>query len=132
MLYQVPLVGVQRHTTLGSIISPVFRPKPEDDWSPREIGLFESAMCNYGKNFNAIQRIVSTCSWHPGKKGFMDFFSTSCRIRQRRKLSSSTICGRKARTTEFGKSLTRSLSAQKATNILLDAITTRFTSCTKL
>ena len=59
ILCKVPLVGVQRHSTLGSLTSPVFRPKPEDNWSPMEIGLFESAMCNYGKNFNAIQRNVS-------------------------------------------------------------------------
>lgn len=56
---ELPLLGVQRHTTLGSIASPVFRQKPEDNWSPREIGLFESAICNYGKNFNAIQKLVS-------------------------------------------------------------------------
>mmetsp|Transcript_24599 Transcript_24599/g.30081 ORF Transcript_24599/g.30081 Transcript_24599/m.30081 type:complete len:303 (+) Transcript_24599:284-1192(+) len=50
---------VQRHSTLGSLVSPINVVRIEDNWSPREVSLFESGLCTYGKQFHIIQRLLN-------------------------------------------------------------------------
>mmetsp|Transcript_19781 Transcript_19781/g.36669 ORF Transcript_19781/g.36669 Transcript_19781/m.36669 type:complete len:186 (+) Transcript_19781:98-655(+) len=54
------LVGLHHQSTLGSLVSPLRRVNPEDNWSPHEIATFEAAICSYGKRFHSIQRMVKT------------------------------------------------------------------------
>jgi hypothetical protein len=35
-----------------------FHVKFSDNWTLKEIALFEAAMCNFGKDFHAVQRAV--------------------------------------------------------------------------
>mmetsp|Transcript_2913 Transcript_2913/g.3944 ORF Transcript_2913/g.3944 Transcript_2913/m.3944 type:complete len:285 (-) Transcript_2913:359-1213(-) len=50
--------AVQRHSTLGSLVSPIAQDRIEDNWSPKEISLFESGICTYGKHFHVIKRLL--------------------------------------------------------------------------
>ena len=53
---------LQRGTALRSLQNPLRRPTIIDMWSPYEIGLFESAICVYGKHFAAIAKTIKTKS----------------------------------------------------------------------
>jgi len=52
------LVGIHHQRALGVFVSPLHRPKVEDSWSPREIAIFESAICAYGKRFHSIAKAI--------------------------------------------------------------------------
>jgi len=51
---------VERPTLLGAMMSPVRRPLVFENWSPREIAVFEGAMALHGKCFHTVQRFVKT------------------------------------------------------------------------
>lgn len=51
---------VERPTLLGVLMSPCRRPNVFENWSPREIIVFEGAIALYGKDFHTIQRFVHT------------------------------------------------------------------------
>jgi len=54
------LVGITHHSTLGVLSSPLYSPTIEELWSGREVKLFESAICMFGKNFHAIRKGIKT------------------------------------------------------------------------
>merc|ERR1712228_1034197 len=45
---------------INLLLSPLRKKSPMDEWNPREIALFESAMCSKGKQFGKISKIIST------------------------------------------------------------------------
>jgi hypothetical protein len=51
---------LHRMTTLGFLSCPLRKPTVVEKWSPYEIGMFEGSIMLYGKNFNVIQKHVST------------------------------------------------------------------------
>lgn len=51
---------VERPTLLGVLMSPCRRPTVFENWSPREIAVFEGCIALYGKDFRTIQRFVRT------------------------------------------------------------------------
>jgi hypothetical protein len=46
--------GLERATALGYLTSPLRRRTIWEDWSPREVALFEAALTLYGKQFSKI------------------------------------------------------------------------------
>ncbi|KAI2494484.1 hypothetical protein MHU86_20052 [Fragilaria crotonensis] len=46
--------GLERITTLGYLTSPLRQRTVWEDWSPREVALFEAALMQYGKDFSRI------------------------------------------------------------------------------
>mmetsp|Transcript_26291 Transcript_26291/g.41709 ORF Transcript_26291/g.41709 Transcript_26291/m.41709 type:complete len:605 (+) Transcript_26291:32-1846(+) len=54
------LEAILRYSTINLILSPLRKRSPLDEWSPREIALFESAMCSKGKQFYEISKIIGT------------------------------------------------------------------------
>jgi hypothetical protein len=61
-LDQVNLQGLTRPhkaTSLGSLLLPIRRRNILDEWSPKEIAIFESAICLYGKEFDTIAQLLS-------------------------------------------------------------------------
>ena len=55
-----PLPGLllPRRASLSWLLSPIRRPSVVDEWSPYDIGLFEAAICAYGKKFYDIAKIM--------------------------------------------------------------------------
>jgi hypothetical protein len=51
---------LQRQTTLGILKNPARPRQVLDEWAPKQVALFEAAICIYGKNFYAIQKVVET------------------------------------------------------------------------
>lgn len=51
---------VERPTLLGVLMSPCRRPTVFENWSPREIAVFEGCIALHGKDFRTIQRFVRT------------------------------------------------------------------------
>merc|ERR1719295_1915807 len=49
-----------RYSTINLILSPLRKRSPIDEWNPREVALFESAMCCKGKQFYEISKIIGT------------------------------------------------------------------------
>ena len=47
------------YSTLDTLLSPLRRPSPLDDWTPLQIALFEAGICCYGKDFHAISRLIA-------------------------------------------------------------------------
>ena len=64
------LVSAHKATALGSLMLPIRRRNPLDEWTPREIAVFESALCLYGKTFHLIAELL------PGKstKDVVEFY----------------------------------------------------------
>ena len=52
----MPIAGPPTHSHIHVVLIPVVL--RADTWSPREIALFESAICLFGKLFSKIQKIV--------------------------------------------------------------------------
>jgi hypothetical protein len=46
--------GLERITTLGYLTSPLRQRTVWEDWSPRDVALFEAALMQYGKDFSKI------------------------------------------------------------------------------
>lgn len=46
--------GLERVTALGYLTSPLRRTAIWEDWSPREVALFEAGLMQYGKDFSRI------------------------------------------------------------------------------
>ena len=44
--------------TVDSLLSPLRRVSPLDDWSAWEMAMFEGGLCAYGKDFHAISRLL--------------------------------------------------------------------------
>jgi hypothetical protein len=59
---QVPLLGINHHTSLGALVSPLYRPSIAEQWSPHEVKTFEAAICLYGKKFHSIAKAIGTKS----------------------------------------------------------------------
>ena len=59
------LLPAFRHTTLGATLLPIRRVTPWEKWSAREIAIFESGLCQYGKQFDIIAKLL-------GAKGTQD------------------------------------------------------------
>jgi hypothetical protein len=60
-LDQVNLQGLTRPhkaTSLGSLLLPIRRRNILDEWSPKEIAIFESALCVHGKLFDTIAQLL--------------------------------------------------------------------------
>ncbi|ETO09978.1 hypothetical protein RFI_27398 [Reticulomyxa filosa] len=53
-------VATFEYSTLDVLLSPYRKRSPIDEWSAREVALFESAMCCKGKNFYEISKIIGT------------------------------------------------------------------------
>lgn len=51
---------INRFATLGYVLSPLRRTTVIEKWTPLEIAVFEGSLTLYGKNFNQIQKDVST------------------------------------------------------------------------
>ncbi len=51
---------LQRQTTLGILKNPARPRHVLDEWAPKQVALFESSICIYGKNFYAIQKVIET------------------------------------------------------------------------
>jgi hypothetical protein len=51
---------VHQYITLDRLRSALRRPRPGEDWTPREVALFEAGICQHGKNFPAIRQVVSS------------------------------------------------------------------------
>jgi len=49
-----------RYSTVNLILSPLRKRSPIDEWNPREVALFESAMCFKGKRFYEISKMIGT------------------------------------------------------------------------
>ena len=64
---EYPLEGT---SILGYLKSPIRRPSVIEDWSPREIALFEAGLFHHGKEFNLVSKIVETKS----TKQVIDFY----------------------------------------------------------
>eukprot|EP00742_Colponemidia_sp_Colp-10_P007465 GILJ01008041.1.p1 GENE.GILJ01008041.1~~GILJ01008041.1.p1 ORF type:complete len:237 (+),score=14.99 GILJ01008041.1:29-739(+) len=47
-----------RFSTLDMLVSPVRQVHILESWTPRDIALFESGVCKYGKNFHFIQKLM--------------------------------------------------------------------------
>jgi hypothetical protein len=47
---------MERVTALGYLTSPLRRTTVWEDWSPKEVALFEAALLHYGKEFSKIRR----------------------------------------------------------------------------
>jgi len=58
------LLPAFRHTTLASLLLPIGKTSVWDQWSSREVALFESALCQYGKNFDTVANCVGSKSTH--------------------------------------------------------------------
>ena len=58
------LLPAFRHTTLASLLLPIGRASVWDQWSAREVALFESALCQYGKNFDTVANCVGSKNTH--------------------------------------------------------------------
>ena len=56
------LSGIHHHNTLGILMSPLYTPTVEEQWSRHEIAVFESGICVYGKRFHSIQKMIKTKS----------------------------------------------------------------------
>jgi len=52
---------VLRRSVLGRLTTPLRRPTVLDRWAPYEVALFESSICLFGKDFNAMAELM------PGK-----------------------------------------------------------------
>lgn len=50
--------GLIRRSTLGRLLSPLQPPSVLDRWAPREVALFESALCLVGKQFPIVASVV--------------------------------------------------------------------------
>ncbi|KAF8822035.1 hypothetical protein IE077_000102 [Cardiosporidium cionae] len=55
---------------LEILSSPLRKPHVLDAWGPKEVCLFEAAICKYGKDFSRIQRIIQTKT----TKDMIDFY----------------------------------------------------------
>ncbi|KAF8822033.1 hypothetical protein IE077_004229 [Cardiosporidium cionae] len=55
---------------LEILSSPLRKPHVLDGWGPKEVCLFEAAICKYGKDFSKIQRIIQTKT----TKDMIDFY----------------------------------------------------------
>ena len=55
---EIPGLTLQRQTTLGILRNPARPRQVLDEWAPKQVALFESAICIYGKNFYAIQKVI--------------------------------------------------------------------------
>jgi hypothetical protein len=51
---------ILRYPTLDMLLSPLRKRSPLDDWSPREVALFEAGICRFGKDFYSIGKIIQT------------------------------------------------------------------------
>ena len=60
--YEIPGLTLQRQTTLGILKNPARPRQILDEWAPKQVALFESAICIYGKNFHAIQKVIGNKS----------------------------------------------------------------------
>jgi hypothetical protein len=49
-----------QYSTLDLLLTPLRKSHVMDSWTPKEIALFEAAMCSVGKDFHAIQQIIKT------------------------------------------------------------------------
>jgi len=49
-------------TTLDLLLNPVRTDLVYEKWSPKEIAIFESAICKFGKKFEVIQSLVKSKS----------------------------------------------------------------------
>src|SRR5690349_3596736 len=47
-----------QYTTLDALVSPLRKQSVWENWSPRELGVFESGLCTFGKDFHQIARLV--------------------------------------------------------------------------
>ena len=59
---EIPGLTLQRQTTLGILKNPARPRQILDEWAPKQVALFESAICIYGKNFHAIQKVIGNKS----------------------------------------------------------------------
>ena len=48
------------YPTIDLLLSPLRKTLALDNWSPKEIALFEAGMCRLGKNFHQIQKLIKT------------------------------------------------------------------------
>ena len=51
-----------RYRTLDALTSALRKPEVWDNWTLREIAVFEAAMCAHGKDFHAVQAAIKTKS----------------------------------------------------------------------
>jgi len=51
---------LHQYTTFDRLRSALRRPRPGEDWTPREVALFEAGICLHGKDFSAIRHLVSS------------------------------------------------------------------------
>jgi esterase/lipase superfamily enzyme len=49
-------------STLDMLTNPLREPEPFELWSPREVALFETCICKYGKNFSEFAHFIPTKS----------------------------------------------------------------------
>lgn len=49
---------ISEYSSLDMLVSPLRRSNPLDDWSPRQIALFECGICKFGKDFPAIAQLI--------------------------------------------------------------------------
>jgi hypothetical protein len=63
--------GLERVTALGYLTSPLRRTTIWEDWSPREVALFEAGLMQYGKDFS---RIASKHLVHKQTKDVVAFY----------------------------------------------------------
>ena len=48
------------YPTLDLLLSPLRRPSPRENWSNREVAIFEAGLCKIGKRFGEISRMIKT------------------------------------------------------------------------
>mmetsp|Transcript_14383 Transcript_14383/g.23745 ORF Transcript_14383/g.23745 Transcript_14383/m.23745 type:complete len:211 (+) Transcript_14383:69-701(+) len=66
-----PMVATQRVTALGYLTSPLRRGTVWEDWSPKEVALFEAALFHYGKEFAKMKH---ACLPHKTTKDVVAFY----------------------------------------------------------
>eukprot|EP00475_Leptophrys_vorax_P019372 TRINITY_DN26448_c0_g1_i3.p3 TRINITY_DN26448_c0_g1~~TRINITY_DN26448_c0_g1_i3.p3 ORF type:complete len:130 (+),score=41.01 TRINITY_DN26448_c0_g1_i3:46-435(+) len=48
------------YSTIDCLMSPLRKVDVWDNWTPREIALFESGICSFGKDFVRISKVIQT------------------------------------------------------------------------
>ena len=52
--------NIFKYSTIDLLLSPLRKSTPLDEWCPREIATFESAICRKGKDFYQISKLIGT------------------------------------------------------------------------
>ena len=68
------MIRLNRRLTLGRLLLPMRRATITDQWSPREIAVFEAALCIYGKEFHTVRKLVAQCGGGKTTRQVVEFY----------------------------------------------------------